>query len=48
MEAYKLTGESKVQGTTDFMDNLLENGCKFLVFAHHLSVMDGIEEYTRK
>ena len=26
---------------------MLENECKFLIFAHHLSVLDGIELYTK-
>ena len=45
MKAYRLTGESKIAGTTDFMDTLIENQCKFIVFAHHQSVMDSLEEF---
>ena len=40
MQAYKLTGESKVEGVCDFMETLCDAGAKFLVFAHHLTVMD--------
>lgn len=47
MMAYRLTGESKVQGITDFMETLIENNCKFIVFAHHQAVMDALEEFTR-
>lgn len=47
MMAYKLTGESKVAGITDFMENLIENNCKFIVFAHHQSVMDSLEHYVK-
>lgn len=46
MELYRLTGEGKVPGIIDFMENLLENDCKFLVFAHHKSVMNKLEEYA--
>lgn len=48
MAAYKLTGESKIDGITDFMDTLIENNCKFIVFAHHQSVMDGIEKFVKE
>lgn len=32
---YRMTGESKVPGICDFIENLIENDCKFLLFAHH-------------
>lgn len=35
MNAYRLSGESKLEGITDFMETLIENNCKFIVFAHH-------------
>jgi predicted peroxiredoxin len=35
MEAYKLTGQAKVEGVKEFIENLVENGVKFLLFAHH-------------
>jgi SWI/SNF-related matrix-associated actin-dependent regulator 1 of chromatin subfamily A len=47
MMAYKLTGDSKVAGITDFMETLIENNCKFIVFAHHQSVMDSLEQFVR-
>lgn len=47
MQAYRLTGESKVDGITDFIDTLIDNNCKFIVFAHHLTVLDGLEEFVR-
>jgi SWI/SNF-related matrix-associated actin-dependent regulator 1 of chromatin subfamily A len=46
MIAYRLTGESKVPGITDFMDTLIQNNCKFIVFAHHKSVMDSLEDFV--
>lgn len=48
MNAYRLSGEAKLSGITDFMDTLVENNCKFIVFAHHKSVMDGLENYVKK
>ncbi len=42
MSAYRLTGEAKIKGCCEFIETLYENGAKFLIFAHHKSVMDGI------
>jgi len=38
--AYRLSGEAKVAGALEFLDTLFEAGAKFLLFAHHLGVMD--------
>jgi len=35
-----MTGNSKIKGTHAFLETLIENKVKFLVFAHHLTVMD--------
>ena len=43
MHAYRLTGESKIAGVCEFIETMVDNGAKFLVFAHHQTVMDGIE-----
>lgn len=48
LTAYRLTGESKLQGVAEFLDTLIENNCKFLIYAHHESVVNGIEEILRK
>ncbi|CDW80246.1 snf2 family n-terminal domain containing protein [Stylonychia lemnae] len=48
MTAYRLTGLSKIDGITEFMDTLIENNCKFIIFAHHLEVLDGLEEHVKK
>ena len=47
MVAYRLTGESKVKGVCEFLETLVENGAKFLIFAHHQSVMDEIESMMK-
>lgn len=36
----RLTGEAKVEAAKDFLKLLIENKCKFLLFAHHKSVLD--------
>lgn len=48
MQAYRLTGESKVEGVCDFIETLLDAGAKFLVFAHHQVVMNKIEQFLAK
>ena len=47
MEAYKLTGTAKVPGVIDFIQNLLSNNVKFLLFAHHLANLDAYEEFVK-
>ena len=45
MEAYRLTGHAKVEGVKEFMSNLIENDVKFLLFAHHINVLDEYEDF---
>ena len=47
MKAYKLTGESKIRGVCDFIETLVDNGVKFLIFAHHISMIDSLEEFVK-
>ena len=48
MEAYRLTGEAKIEGVKLFMDTMIDNGIKFLLFAHHMSVLDAYEKFCQK
>jgi len=48
MTAYRLSGESKITGSFDFIEILLEAGAKFLLFAHHIAVLDKYEAYFQK
>jgi SNF2 family DNA or RNA helicase len=48
MKAYKMTGESKIEGVCDFVENLVDNGAKFLIFAHHLCMLDALEKFAIK
>ena len=48
MMAYRMTGEAKVDGIAEFLETLIENNCKFMVFAHHQSVMDALEAFVQK
>jgi SWI/SNF-related matrix-associated actin-dependent regulator of chromatin subfamily A-like protein 1 len=42
LSAYQMTGTAKVKGTVEFLENLVENKVKFIVFCHHYEVMDAI------
>lgn len=44
VNAYGLTGLAKIKGILEFTDTLLDNKCKFIIFAHHYEVLDAIEE----
>ena len=48
MLAYRLTGEAKMAGVCEFIETLADNGAKFLVFAHHHSMIDALEQYVIK
>lgn len=39
-----MTGSAKVKGVIEFLDTLIENKAKFIVFAHHYEVLDQIED----
>ena len=45
---YSKTGEAKIKGAIGFIKDLLENNLKFLVYAHHLKVLDAIEDSMQK
>jgi SWI/SNF-related matrix-associated actin-dependent regulator 1 of chromatin subfamily A len=41
-ELYMESGAAKIPHVNEYIKMLVEGGCKFLVFAHHKQVMDGI------
>ena len=44
-----MTGLAKVKGVTEWLDNILDNkDCKFILYAHHLDVMNELEKYLVK
>ena len=47
-EAYTLTGKAKIKGISDYITYLINNSCKFLIFAHHTEVLNSIEETVKK
>ena len=42
--AYCLTGNAKIKGILEFTETLIENKCKYMIFAHHFEVLDAIED----
>lgn len=48
MQAYKLTALSKIDGVCEFIETLIDNNVKFLLFAHHLCMLDGLEQNIKK
>ena len=42
-DAFRLTGEAKIEGIKEYLDTLISQNCKFLLFCHHKSVMDAYE-----
>ncbi|CAE8590077.1 unnamed protein product [Polarella glacialis] len=41
---YKLTAQAKVDGVGEYVEYLLSNDIKFLLFAHHHVMLDGLEQ----
>jgi superfamily II DNA or RNA helicase len=47
-KAYKLTAQAKIKGVCEYVSYLIQSDCKFLVFAHHLEMLDAIEQQVVK
>jgi SWI/SNF-related matrix-associated actin-dependent regulator 1 of chromatin subfamily A len=39
---------AKVRGVLEFVETLIENKVKFIIFAHHYDVMNAIEDFVVK
>ena len=46
LEAYRMTGQAKIEGVKNFMEQLFDNEVKFLLFSHHLDTLDAYEEFV--
>jgi SWI/SNF-related matrix-associated actin-dependent regulator 1 of chromatin subfamily A len=44
MEVYKKTAEVKIKAVQEYVGTLLEAGEKFLIFGHHIAILDAIEQ----
>jgi SNF2 family DNA or RNA helicase len=47
-EAFSLTGIAKLRGIRDYIKYLLDNDCKFIIFAYHLEVLDNISDWLEE
>lgn len=47
-KAYRLSGLSKIKGILDFCNDFIEQKVKFLIFAHHKTILDRISEHLEK
>ncbi|KAK9844573.1 hypothetical protein WJX74_004176 [Apatococcus lobatus] len=47
MEFYMTSAEAKVKAVQDYVTDMLENDQKFLIFAHHKCLLNGIESAVR-
>eukprot|EP00929_Paragymnodinium_shiwhaense_P037370 TRINITY_DN19924_c0_g2_i1.p1 TRINITY_DN19924_c0_g2~~TRINITY_DN19924_c0_g2_i1.p1 ORF type:complete len:917 (-),score=199.05 TRINITY_DN19924_c0_g2_i1:119-2812(-) len=43
MKSFQLTAEAKVEAVAEYVEYLLSNQTKFLLFAHHRVMLDGLE-----
>jgi SWI/SNF-related matrix-associated actin-dependent regulator 1 of chromatin subfamily A len=48
LQLYQLTARAKVVGVCNYLDTLLDNNAKFLVFGHHMVMLDAIETHLKK
>jgi SWI/SNF-related matrix-associated actin-dependent regulator 1 of chromatin subfamily A len=44
---FKMTGVAKASSVCEYIDELIESGIKFLLYAHHIEVLDQLEDFVR-
>jgi SWI/SNF-related matrix-associated actin-dependent regulator 1 of chromatin subfamily A len=47
MALYHETARAKIKAVQEYIHDMLDNDCKFLVFAHHKELLDGIKEAVK-
>ncbi|KAL9268628.1 SWI/SNF-related matrix-associated actin-dependent regulator of chromatin subfamily A-like protein [Drosera capensis] len=45
---YKESAEAKIPAVVDYLGTIIEAGCKFLIFAHHQSMIDSVHQFLQK
>ena len=43
-----MSGEAKIEGICEFVDTMLDNETKFILYAHHHITMDGLETHLKQ
>ncbi|KAM0688125.1 SWI/SNF- matrix-associated actin-dependent regulator of chromatin subfamily A-like protein 1 [Conglomerata obtusa] len=44
---YQIAAELKIEAVKEYIKNILEKEIKFLIFAHHMTMIDGLEEFLK-
>jgi len=47
-ELFRMTGLAKLTAAREYVEYLVQADCRFLLFAHHHAVLDGLEDALRK
>ena len=47
-KCYCLTGRAKIPGIQSYLKDLIANEVKFIIYAHHIEVLDAIENESKK
>ncbi|OMJ91158.1 hypothetical protein SteCoe_6326 [Stentor coeruleus] len=47
-KAFMLTSKAKMKGVAEYVSYLIQSECKFIIFAHHLDMLDAIQEQVIK
>lgn len=48
LQAYSKTAEVKLESICNYLEIVLEKGTKFIIFAHHRTLVEGISEFLQK
>jgi|JI6StandDraft_1071083.scaffolds.fasta_scaffold01293_5 SWI/SNF-related matrix-associated actin-dependent regulator 1 of chromatin subfamily A len=48
IKCYTLTGQAKVESVKEYIDEIMENDVKVLIFGHHKFVLDEIETFLNQ
>eukprot|EP00050_Salpingoeca_kvevrii_P021508 m.111733 g.111733 ORF g.111733 m.111733 type:complete len:511 (+) comp9378_c0_seq1:455-1987(+) len=48
MKAYTETGRAKLKSCLEYVDHLLDKECKFLLFAHHIEILDALATHLQQ
>ncbi|CAG9328542.1 unnamed protein product [Blepharisma stoltei] len=47
-KAYNLTARAKMKGVCEYVSYLIQSECKFIIFGHHMEMLDAIQDQVEK
>eukprot|EP01080_Neovahlkampfia_damariscottae_P000506 gene506-8020_t len=47
-QLFQLSGQAKLKSVLNYLDGILEYKQKFLIFAHHIAILDAIQAHVKK